>query len=962
MNGRTLFLDNVFCRRKILRDENCLSLLLSQLRSPSLTIVSNACGTLWNFSARSQTDQELLWELGAVPMLQSLTNSKHKTISTCSLAALKNLYTARPSGLYMMVSGAGQTGQLTARKVKNMVADLDEKLSDCGGKDVEGGSPSDTPDGSDNDLSGSEAEDKDGGAQGRADSQASVSSGHSRQSQARSSRSPDGAGGRKALFLKGIADVAKQNGTSMESLGKSLPSCYSQSISSSKASQSPTSPPQPSRRDDPTRSSLSAEGRFDSHYTSFMKKPSPEFKVPSLDLYLEKDKERSERVLSPSHLVTAGHSQDSPSSKPLDLSTKSKKYEEQDSEDVEPCDDKPTDYSLRYQETEEADKETKAEPLFDDAVRTYYTEGTPMDTPFMFSTATSMNDLRESAIAEEDEKHEEKDAAVVADTTVAYAVEGTPGVFSRAESLSDLEDIDDMDNKLTSIPETKEEKAMTETAGEKRESVSKTPPLPAAKDTTKTVTFSGAGLETGHSVRNPHETPMMFSRASSIASLDSFDQQSVNDDYSSYEASRATSGRVSPSHLPDSPSQTMPGTPRQPRLEKEVTKKSSGPPPLAALHKKPMFDDGMRSYQVEGTPAILSTRTSLSGLEFEEEEIHLDAGDVKDKSSNNSNISDDEDIYADSESLLGQLINSAMPNSKSSKSKLPKPKHKSKIVSEASKPKELNEPGAASDDSICSDENQDILEACIASAMPSKTHKSKDSINQRTRALGPRLAAEGAPAAENKRKSSPAVGVATRVGPPPPPERKGSHLSHPCVAAAFGDLKLSSGVMTKDQFASQSGSSARGRDFGQDQPRSYRVEDTPLNFSAATSLSDLTVDDPDLRSGRVSASDSRDDHLESRGHRRGVGRNTRSFPASGTDTPLRYMTEDTPAVFSRNDSLSSLECEDASVATEPQYKGRYGQVSKFKYGETKNRSFCPFREPLNKLFLNKQVTSVKVDN
>jgi Armadillo/beta-catenin-like repeat len=40
--------------RRILREENCLGLLLSQLRSPSLTIVSNACGTLWNFSARNQ--------------------------------------------------------------------------------------------------------------------------------------------------------------------------------------------------------------------------------------------------------------------------------------------------------------------------------------------------------------------------------------------------------------------------------------------------------------------------------------------------------------------------------------------------------------------------------------------------------------------------------------------------------------------------------------------------------------------------------------------------------------------------------------------------------------------------------------------------------------------------------------------------------------------------------------------
>ena len=84
--------------RSVLREEGCLSLLLVQLRSPSLTIVSNSCGTLWNFSARSRTDQELLWELGAVQMLQSLTNSKHKTISECSVAALKNLYTARPEG------------------------------------------------------------------------------------------------------------------------------------------------------------------------------------------------------------------------------------------------------------------------------------------------------------------------------------------------------------------------------------------------------------------------------------------------------------------------------------------------------------------------------------------------------------------------------------------------------------------------------------------------------------------------------------------------------------------------------------------------------------------------------------------------------------------------------------------------------------------------------------------------
>lgn len=37
--------------RQILRDNDCFEILLEQLRSSSLTIVSNACGTLWNLSA-----------------------------------------------------------------------------------------------------------------------------------------------------------------------------------------------------------------------------------------------------------------------------------------------------------------------------------------------------------------------------------------------------------------------------------------------------------------------------------------------------------------------------------------------------------------------------------------------------------------------------------------------------------------------------------------------------------------------------------------------------------------------------------------------------------------------------------------------------------------------------------------------------------------------------------------------
>lgn len=82
--------------RKILRQRNCLGILLQQLKSESLTIVSNVCGTLWNLSARCPEDQQFLWDNGAVPMLRSLVHSKHKMISNGSKMALKNLINFRP--------------------------------------------------------------------------------------------------------------------------------------------------------------------------------------------------------------------------------------------------------------------------------------------------------------------------------------------------------------------------------------------------------------------------------------------------------------------------------------------------------------------------------------------------------------------------------------------------------------------------------------------------------------------------------------------------------------------------------------------------------------------------------------------------------------------------------------------------------------------------------------------------
>ncbi|XP_029001832.1 adenomatous polyposis coli protein 2 isoform X2 [Betta splendens] len=115
--------------RQILRDHNCLQTLLQHLRSHSLTIVSNACGTLWNLSARSSKDQELLWDLGAVSMLRNLIHSKHKMIAMGSAAALRNLLANRPLKYKdtAVVSPGSCMPSLYMRKQKALEAELDAK-------------------------------------------------------------------------------------------------------------------------------------------------------------------------------------------------------------------------------------------------------------------------------------------------------------------------------------------------------------------------------------------------------------------------------------------------------------------------------------------------------------------------------------------------------------------------------------------------------------------------------------------------------------------------------------------------------------------------------------------------------------------------------------------------------------------------------------------------------------------
>ena len=122
--------------RAILREHSCLQVLLQQLKSPSLTVVSNACGTLWNLSARCAEDQRALWDMGAVSMLRSLVHSKHKMISMGSSAALKNLLSAKPNNnfppLDSTAKGLGLPAlpSLYARKQRALEQELDQTLSE----------------------------------------------------------------------------------------------------------------------------------------------------------------------------------------------------------------------------------------------------------------------------------------------------------------------------------------------------------------------------------------------------------------------------------------------------------------------------------------------------------------------------------------------------------------------------------------------------------------------------------------------------------------------------------------------------------------------------------------------------------------------------------------------------------------------------------------------------------------
>lgn len=97
-----------------------------------MTVVSNACGTLWNLTARCTEDQCTLIQLGAVNMLRPLTHSNHQAISLASAAALRNLMSCQTSPTTAVINDV-HSGTLILRKQRAAELEMDIRLTDTSG-------------------------------------------------------------------------------------------------------------------------------------------------------------------------------------------------------------------------------------------------------------------------------------------------------------------------------------------------------------------------------------------------------------------------------------------------------------------------------------------------------------------------------------------------------------------------------------------------------------------------------------------------------------------------------------------------------------------------------------------------------------------------------------------------------------------------------------------------------------
>ncbi|KAJ6622508.1 Adenomatous polyposis coli protein [Pseudolycoriella hygida] len=516
--------------RKILRERNCLGILLNQLQSESLTIVSNACGTLWNLSARCPEDQQYLLDNKAVSMLGLLIHSKHKMISNGSNAALKNLLNFKPghtnhTNLDPVAKSMRlkELPSLNVRKQRAREQELDQNLSEtCDNIDVT------TP----------PKEEK------KVDEFLSFEN-H------RKYQFPD-------------------------------PSCMPKVVHS------------------PKEATVSESTKELSKHNFGEDKCAA---IESNDFVREDEKNGSGRAPIPAPRKNI-RKEDSES---FSANTS---YQETDLDQI-------TNFSLRYGENQnessddnEMNDGNEILLILEDSVKCYETEGTP----YVISNAASVSDLRAKVPERQEPKNKiiksghltaENSGLNTPEKPTKYCDEGTPGCFSRYDSFSSLDEEVEAQNETRTQNDMKlpigaiaEENAIDEEPIKSVESENNVHPTTGGK----AVTFGD------------FETPMMFSRHTSLGSLSSI-EPTIGDDRSSVvsEFSRLASGIISPSEIPDSPTQIAVHSPR--RTPGALVSFPCTPPnPLRSV-----FEDNINPYGVENTPAQFSCATSLSNLSLDDE-------------------------------------------------------------------------------------------------------------------------------------------------------------------------------------------------------------------------------------------------------------------------------------------------------------------------------------------------------
>ena len=850
--------------RAVLRAHACLPALLRHLRSPSLTVVSNACGTLWNLSARCAQDQRTLWQLGAVSMLRNLVHSRHRMISMGSAAALKNLLAARPS----------------------LAALEQERGQERGEEDGAGGG-----------VSRSSSQDSVGSAQSDVT--------HDRRQAARLLRhrtAPwrpvDAANSR---IVRAMHEVAMHAGIDARHSPPPPPALPGddQVYLERQADGSES-------RDEPVNYSIKYSETAGVPGPGVEGKHAPAIGGSETSAFTKPETESAAESAVESPAKSEGYDTvDQPTNYSLRFA------EQQEEEGIA---DQPTDYSARYEETGGQTAEYRGQTGghvydADDNLRTYCTEGTPL-------TATSMTDVSGAGQPGKAAGSEHMSAAGSHSTgqntgSTVIAAGGRPTAAVLAAAATTAAGTEDEasqpaslysynDSSATDSPSDRVKKYCTEGTPLSFSRVSSlsslhsgedapAPPAPLAPPPPPEEEAAAKAAKAGKSVtfnETPQVTPLMFSRSTSLGSLSSCEVHSVHSSVVS-EYSRRASEVVSPSDLPDSPSETMPPTPRR--------KSPRGPTPGADAGQH----DAAMVFAMEEDDTM-TTSSSLSALSVDEPHIRKDSCLRRGGGGGGTAVVPPRSSLSPLQEVVPPETEPDAATADGDTSYLSAYSSDNLEVTVISVHKV--EPVAAADDWDDDDDDEDeLLAEVIQLAMPAsrtprrgRAHPSQPDGDHPPPAteydIPVKFTTEDTPL--NFSETASLSDISFEQTPAAMTPRHASatdDASDTSSVTSDNDDLLSEAIQAAmPQPSRRVCRRAMQRGAHCDRLTSYNVEGTPINFSRAASLSDLGVESP---LSRPVAPAQRCD-----------------------DSPRTYNVEDTPLLLSRSESLSSLSCDESPVA------------------------------------------------